>query len=201
MNKIFITSDLYLGDDAVVGRSEGATKRLLNEWDNVVFPKDVVIVLGNLSRSAAAYWMGAIRRLPGVKIFVRGVRDPNRTSWYEKKGFDLVHEMDEAIFYPATMFDEFSQLMLTSIPVFQSVEPDEIVRNNLGRTMNRLENIFDIHNCVLNLHGSSRGNGHEKTCTVDVSPETTSFRLNTLQQHIARWKENVSTKQLDRRSL
>lgn len=100
---LFLCADLHLSHKGIVKflRDDGSKERpwdniedmneaLISNWNNVVKPKDTVVVLGDVVINRSA--LPLIARLNGVKELVKGNHDVFRDSEYLEY-FSKVHSM------------------------------------------------------------------------------------------------------------
>ncbi len=65
------------------------TEQIIKNWNNLVFPDDTVIHLGDVGIGKLEDWNWIVPNLPGRKILVRGNHDKRTCDWWMKNGFDF----------------------------------------------------------------------------------------------------------------
>lgn len=90
--RIFLISDThfdhqFLEDNNL--RPKEVNRKIINNWNSLVNPEDVVIHLGDVIIGTNASYKSIIPNLNGRKILVIGNHDKNVLSWYMQNGFDF----------------------------------------------------------------------------------------------------------------
>jgi calcineurin-like phosphoesterase family protein len=186
--KSWLCSDLHLGDvEMLKHRVAGFEHRILKAWDECVMPKDVVYILGDVATSRHAFWLKLLMQLPGEKVLLLGNQDQNRLKWYYKWGFVHVVPFNEALMVPYYLKPEvgkeeayYGKIMLSHVPASESVTRSRDERF-LGLAR-KFEKLFNMHGCILNVHGHTHGRANETHKTFDVTPEVIGEQLVTLDQ-------------------
>lgn len=107
--KIFITSDLHLGHDAMISNKwrrfdsvKQMNKTIIENWNKTVSKNDTVYILGDFALGKDK--LGYIKLLNGNKIFVKGNHDSNSLSHirsmvikFKGKFFELLHDPNDCI--------------------------------------------------------------------------------------------------------
>lgn len=71
-------------------RPSDFTERIIKNWNNLVFPEDTIIHLGDVAIGKYEDWSWIIPSLPGKKILIRGNHDDQRScDWWQRNGFDF----------------------------------------------------------------------------------------------------------------
>lgn len=97
INKIFVIADTHFGHDNIIKyesrpfkNSEEMDAALIENWNRVVGPDDVLYFLGDFALCAKKRIVEIGRQLKGYKIFIYGNHDRGSISFYKNVGF---HEM------------------------------------------------------------------------------------------------------------
>lgn len=109
--EIFVTSDTHFGhkniikyEDRPFTDTEEMDEALIDNWNSVVKPTDLIIHVGDLTFHGAKKAEELMKRLNGRKILVKGNHDYFSKTKYANMGFDLRNYlyMDDFLFshYP-----------------------------------------------------------------------------------------------------
>ena len=102
----FIISDSHWLHDNIVkycGRPSDHEDRMVENWNKVVGPDDLVVHLGDLvfgprkPEACSAQFYKYSSALNGNKVMVRGNHDSMSDEWYESHGFPVVNPFDLTI--------------------------------------------------------------------------------------------------------
>jgi len=98
-DKILLTADLHFGHEEVRSACkrpwanvDKMDKGLLSRMRSVVGPRDLLIVVGDLTMAGptrADYVEQIIGKMPGTKVLVFGNHDRFKPQWYLDRGFSL----------------------------------------------------------------------------------------------------------------
>lgn len=116
MNKIWVISDMHLGDDGMTEprggislRPEGFSEKILAALGHALNPSDVLIDLGDTVFGDAALWAERLKFIECKKWLVLGNHDKKSVSWYLSNGWDMVCES-----FKLEMFGE--RILFSHIP-------------------------------------------------------------------------------------
>jgi calcineurin-like phosphoesterase family protein len=183
-DRVWVASDLLFG--GVGGRERGYESRFLKAWDHTVDKDDVVVLLGNLAINRHAYWLQAIKDMPGVKRLVVGDQDRNRVNWYKKFGFVTVTPFGDYDTLDVKLGENehneayFGKIMLSHFPAF--IHVGNGYAQKFKSVMSKLEKQYDIRSNILNIHGHTRGHSKPTHRTQDVSLDVIGDQLVTINQ-------------------
>lgn len=172
-SRTWLASDLHLGHRGLMDkgvRPLGYEEKFLEAWRHVVRKEDTIILLGDIAFSTQSYWFSRLQEMPGNKVLVLGNHDRNRLPWYKKWGFELVVPFDSQL----VLVHEYGNVLLTHIPAFESVLSSYDNTRFVGMSR-RLNKIFNVNHCVLNIHGHTHGSATETNQSVDVSLEAINY--------------------------
>lgn len=104
--KIWITSDLHLNHENIIkycnrpfNSIEEMNNTLIDNWNNVVAPEDVIICLGDFCLGQKSNVEKFVSRLNGNKLLVIGNHDRATEEFYRTAGFrKAVKKMDAMIY-------------------------------------------------------------------------------------------------------
>ncbi|QPY77346.1 metallophosphoesterase [Bacillus phage Anthos] len=93
---IYVTSDTHFGHRNIIEYEnrpfkdvEDMNEKLIENWNKVVKPHDLVVHVGDLFLCGAKKAEEIAKRLNGRKILVKGNHDSFSKAKYDKMGFDL----------------------------------------------------------------------------------------------------------------
>ena len=96
INTYFI-SDLHFGHENVIKFDnrpfrdlEHMHRVLINNWNSIVRPKDVIYVIGDIGLCKGEILYNIIKQLNGMKILIMGNHDKNSPTFYLRAGFSSV---------------------------------------------------------------------------------------------------------------
>ncbi len=160
----------------------GTTKNIkpfLDSWKHCVGKNDTVFILGDLAITKQKYWISVFAEMPGWKVLLKGDKDKNRDSWYEKLCFDMVVPFNHSL----TVCHDYGKILLSNIPARPNVmEQDSKYKNLAFKFYKKLKR----EEYILNIHSLTAGKGNEHKDTFDVSLENINGCLVELENIIER---------------
>lgn len=181
--KVWVTSDLHLGHNALVDkRPKNYEELFFKNYSHVVREGDVVVFLGDIAFSKKAYWFQRIADLPGDKMLVMGNHDREKPMWYYKWGFkDVVPFGQSKVFRHA-----LGNILLTHVPASESVLATYDSSRFMGLAKKH-DREMDHSSSILNIHGHTHGSATETHRTVDVALEAIAY-VPVLIDQVIQWK-------------
>lgn len=91
--KTWIISDTHFNHDKMCeycNRPEDFSRRIVNHWQKMIAPNDLVYHLGDFYLGKRSGFVGYVGMLPGVKILIKGNHDREKSDWYLNRGFVAV---------------------------------------------------------------------------------------------------------------
>ena len=183
--KVWAAAELQLGRVPFDVSNHTEEEMFLLSWQDCVNSADTVFLIGNAVAREQAYWYSRLKEMPGEKVLMLGDSDRNRYAWYRKFGFVDVVPYNRFVLYPYYLWENgrgkpyYGQIMFSYIPAFPAVCGND---QRFITTSAKYERYFDLHSCILNVHGLTLGRGQEKHNTFDASVGIIGNQLVTIDQ-------------------
>lgn len=150
---IFVTSDSHFGHKNIIGYENRPFKevnemneKLIENWNKVVKPNDLVIHVGDLFLCGAQKAEEIAKRLNGRKILVQGNHDSFSKAKYAKMGFDL----RKYLYLDGYLFSHYP---LNATMLYEMESQTEFVANIHGHVHSMTQGLDrGVHICVCTEH-------------------------------------------------
>ncbi|WP_461226126.1 metallophosphoesterase [Lacticaseibacillus suihuaensis] len=97
----YVIADLHFGHAAVIkadrrpfSNVQAMDTAMIANWRRVVYPVDIVYILGDFTLNDAGYAQAILAQLPGRKVMIRGNHDRFLNDWGVASGqFEQVRQL------------------------------------------------------------------------------------------------------------
>jgi calcineurin-like phosphoesterase family protein len=92
-HRCWVISDTHFSHANIArycGRPADHEKQMIDNWRQLVKPRDLVLHLGDLALGRPAQMEEIALKLPGRKVIIRGNHDKKSKAWYKQLGFQII---------------------------------------------------------------------------------------------------------------
>jgi len=153
-NKTLYWSDIHFGHKNILeycnrpfNTIEDHDEYYINLWNNHISKNDIIFYVGDFLFGSKQRCKEILDRLNGIKYLIRGNHDRFTINKYIEYGFKNVFE------YKINYING-KNVLISHYPYIY---------------IDKLKNIYDENNCVLNIHGHIHGKNIDNTTLINVS--------------------------------